>query len=217
MAIAVQPADYSEQEQQGILLVATAEDLKVTDQASLDAAGEMLKTIKAFIAEVMKVTSPVKAATHAAWKAAVKQETDLVGKAEEAERILKYGVGGTAITPVRTSIAGFQKAQKAAADAAKAELDRIQREAEAQAKAQAKETGQPVQAVVVFTPPPPTVAKTAGVSTVTEWGFRITDESLIPREYLMVDEKKIRAVVKAMKKQTNIPGVEAIEGTGVRA
>jgi phage protein D len=215
MALAVQP-DYSEQEQQGILLVAQAEDLKVTDQASLDAAGEMLKSIKLYIAEVQKITGPVKAATHAAWKAAVKQETDLVGKAEEAERILKYGVGGSAITPILTSIAGFAREQKARKDAADAERERIQREAEAAARAKSKETGEPVQAVVIFTPPAPTVAKTQGVGTVAEWGFRITDESLIPREYLMVDEKKIRTVVKAMKKQTNIPGVEAIEGTGVR-
>jgi len=216
MAIAVQPPDYTEQEEQGILLVAQAEDLKVTDQGTFDAAAEMLKTIKAYIAEVKKITGPVKEATHAAWKTAVAQETGLVGQAEEAERILKYGAKGNAIAPEPTSIAGYQRAQKAAADAARAEIERVQREAEVKAKEQAKATGVPVQAVVVFTPPPPAVPKATGIGFTPEWGFRITDESLIPREYLMVDEKKIRAVVKAMKKQTNIPGVEAIEGTGVR-
>lgn len=216
MAIAVQPPDYSEQEQQGLVLVASAEDLKVTDAATFDAAAEMLKSIKAYVAEVRKITTPVKEATHAAWRTAVKQETDLVSKAEEAERILKYGAKGTAITPEATSIAGYQRAEKAKADAAKAEMDRIQREAEAQARAQAKATGAPVQAVVVFTPPPPQVPRSAGVSFTPQWGFEITDAALIPREYLMVDEKKIGAVVRAMKHQTNIPGVKAIEGTGVR-
>lgn len=216
MAIAVQP-DYTAQQEEGILLVANAEDLKVIDQASLDAAGEMLKNIKAYVAEVKKITTPVKEATHAAWKAAVAQETGLISKAEEAEKILKYGQGRTAMNPLPTSIAGFQAAQKAAADAAKAEIDRIQREAEKEAAARAKTTGQPVQAVVSFTAPPPPVAKTQGVGYVPEWGFIITDESLIPREYLLVDEVKIRKVVKAMKHQTNIPGVKAIEGTGVRA
>jgi len=200
------------------VLVAEAEDLKVIDQASLDAAGEMLKNIKAYVAEVKKITTPVKEATHAAWKAAVAQETGLISKAEEAEKILKYGgQGRTAMNPLPTSIAGFQKAEKAKADAAKAEMERIQREAEAQAKAQAKATGQPVQAVVVFTPPVPQAPKVAGIGFTPEWGFQITDESLIPRAYLMVDEKKIRAVVKAMKGQTSIPGILAIEGTGVRA
>jgi hypothetical protein len=216
MAIAVQPPDYSEQEQQGLVLVSEAEDLKVTDQATFDQAAEMLKTIKAYLAEVKKVTAPVVAATHAAWKAALAQQQGLAGKAEEAERILKYGAKGNAITPEPTSIAGYQKAEKAKADAAKAEMDRIQREAEAQARAQAKATGAPVQAVVVFTPPPPQVPKAAGVAFTPQWGFEITDAALIPREYLMVDEKKIGAVVRAMKAQTNIPGVKAIEGTGVR-
>jgi len=91
--------DYSEQEQQGLVLVAEAEDLKVIDQASLNAAGEMLKSIKLYIAEVQKITSPVKAATHAAWKAAVAQETGLLGKAEEAERILGEGGGAKGGTP----------------------------------------------------------------------------------------------------------------------
>jgi hypothetical protein len=217
MAIAVQPPDYTAQQEEGILLVASAEDLKVCDQATLDAAGEMLKSIKLYIAEVQKITGPVKAATHAAWKAAVAQETGLVSKAEEAEKILKYGAGRTAMNPSPTSIAGFQATQRAAADAAKAEIDRVQREAEKEAQARAKATGQPVQAVVTFTAPPPAVAKTQGVGYTPEWGFKITNEALIPREYLMVDEKKIRAVVKAMKKLTNIPGVEAVEGTGVRA
>lgn len=39
------------------------------------------------------------------------------------------------------------------------------------------------------------------------WRFEITDESLLPREYFSPDEKKIGAVVRAMKTATNIPGV----------
>lgn len=53
---------------------------------------------------------------------------------------------------------------------------------------------------------PKTIRATLGsASTKTVWDFKITDESLIPREYLVVDEKKIRAVVKAGIR--NIPGV----------
>lgn len=45
----------------------------------------------------------------------------------------------------------------------------------------------------------------------TNWTFEITDISLIPREYLVVDEKKIRSIVKAMQSATKIPGVRAYE------
>jgi phage-related minor tail protein len=67
-----------------------------------------------------------------------------------------------------------------------------------------------------FTPPPPAVEleKTAGISYTEKWNFEITDEKLIPRDYLIPDEKKIRTIVKAMKGATNIPGVRVFdEGT----
>jgi hypothetical protein len=52
------------------------------------------------------------------------------------------------------------------------------------------------------------VPKQEGISSRKDWNFRITNEMLIPREYLMVNEKAIRAVVKAQKSLTKIPGVE---------
>lgn len=53
---------------------------------------------------------------------------------------------------------------------------------------------------------PKTIQASMGSATTrTTWDFQIVDESLIPREYMVVDEKKIRAVVKAGIR--NIPGV----------
>jgi hypothetical protein len=57
--------------------------------------------------------------------------------------------------------------------------------------------------------PPDAAPKTAGVTTREHWTFRITDAAAIPREYLVPDEPTIRAVVRALKGATNIPGVEA--------
>jgi F0F1-type ATP synthase membrane subunit b/b' len=50
-----------------------------------------------------------------------------------------------------------------------------------------------------------TKTEKASISIGTEWLFKITDEKKIPREYLMVDEKKIKAVIKAGCR--NIDGV----------
>ncbi len=216
MAIAVQP-DYTAQQEEGILLVASAEDLKVTDQASLDAAGEMLKNIKAYQKAVIALTDPAVKAGKAAHDAALRLRSNLIDKADEAEKILKYGATGNSMAPAPTSIAGFQRAQKAAADAAKAEIDRVQREAEKEAAARAKATGQPVQAVVTFTAPPPAVPKAAGLAFTDAWGFEIIDPAAIPAEYKIIDEKRIGAVVRALKGQTNIPGIRVFCGTGVRA
>ena len=43
------------------------------------------------------------------------------------------------------------------------------------------------------------------------WEFRVVDLSLVPREYLVLDEKKVSKVVKAFKAETRIPGIEAFE------
>lgn len=58
-------------------------------------------------------------------------------------------------------------------------------------------------AAVVRTEPP----KIAGQSVREVWCFQIEDAALIPREYLMPDEKKIRGFVNSMKADARVPGV----------
>ena len=47
------------------------------------------------------------------------------------------------------------------------------------------------------------------------WTFRVVDATAIPREFMLVDEVKIRKVVLAMKEQTNIPGIEAFQEASI--
>jgi hypothetical protein len=42
------------------------------------------------------------------------------------------------------------------------------------------------------------------------WTAKVVDPEKVPREFLIIDQKKIDGVVKAMKSLTNIPGVEAV-------
>lgn len=65
----------------------------------------------------------------------------------------------------------------------------------------------PVVAVAKFTP------KTQTVLT-TWWKFRVTDLMAVPREYLMLDEVKTGQVVRALKAQTKIAGIEAYSERG---
>ena len=50
--------------------------------------------------------------------------------------------------------------------------------------------------------------KVQGIKTVTRWKYKIIDESLIPREYLMPNEKLLANTAVATKGATKIPGVE---------
>lgn len=51
----------------------------------------------------------------------------------------------------------------------------------------------------------------------TNWTFEVVDPALVPREYLCVDETKVRGVVKACKGETNIPGIRVFSETKVGA
>lgn len=57
----------------------------------------------------------------------------------------------------------------------------------------------------------PTAPKVEGVSYRGLWRHQIVDAALVPREYLVIDEQKIAAVVKATKGTLSIPGVRVYE------
>lgn len=103
-----------------------------------------------------------------------------------------------------------QAEQRKADEAAQRERDRISAQA-AKATAAGKDEkaaaleqrAAEVVAPVIQREPP----KVAGVSTREVWKFAIVDAALVPREYTLIDESKIRRVVGAMKGDTAIPGV----------
>jgi hypothetical protein len=57
----------------------------------------------------------------------------------------------------------------------------------------------------------PAAPKVEGVTTRESWNFKITDERLVPREFLAVDEDKIRRHVRNLKTFAVIPGVEVFK------
>ena len=72
---------------------------------------------------------------------------------------------------------------------------------------------------LIPTPPPPAtdlVPKMEGISSATTWTFDVVDESLVPREFLELDRKKILGVVRAMKADTRIAGIIPRPDLGLR-
>ncbi len=101
-----------------------------------------------------------------------------------------------------------EKATEAERKSLLAMADAADRKANAAAvKVEAKET-QAAAAVAPVIQVQATDTKMKGVNTLTVWKFRITDASLVPRDYLMVDEVKLTKFAKAMKDGVKIPGVE---------
>ncbi len=54
-----------------------------------------------------------------------------------------------------------------------------------------------------------------GVTVKHPWDFEVTDPDAVPREYLKIDEQKIRLVVRALKERTAIPGVRVFKTTQI--
>lgn len=59
--------------------------------------------------------------------------------------------------------------------------------------------------------------KVPGISKKTTWKFRITDESKIPREYLIPDERGLADIAKKTKGKLDIPGIEFYPDTTISA
>jgi len=180
-------------------------------------AGEILLTIKGLRKEINSFFDPICTKAFEAHKEAVAQKKRADAPLVEAEGIIK------------PRIAAWNAEQERIR---KAEEDRLREEARKQEEERrledailAEQSGNkeeaaaimdtPVQAPVVVVPK--SIPKVAGVSMTKQWKFRITDANKIPRQYLTVDEQKIGAIVRALKDQANIPGVEVFSVDSVSA
>jgi phosphoenolpyruvate carboxylase len=143
----------------------------------------------------------------------------------------------TAVTTARAYLTAQRTAYQAEQERLRREAERaaqaaIQAEEQARALADAallEQQGQPelaasvVEAALTATPAPIVIPsdlpKTDGVAIVERWDFEVLNARLVPAEYLMVDEKKVGAVVRAMKGETRIPGIRvfAVKGERVTA
>ena len=131
-------------------------------------------------------------------EAARKERERLEAQAREAERKAREKADADRRAAEAAAAVGrAAEAEKLAARAAA-----IEEKAAAKVDDLATRAATTVAQVVVRDPP-----KVAGVSTREVWRFEITDAAQIPREYLVVDEARIRTVVQALKGDARIPGV----------
>jgi hypothetical protein len=131
-------------------------------------------------------------------EAARKERERLEAQAREAER--KAREKAEADRKAAEAAAAAGRAEEAAKLAARAAA--TEEKAAAKADDLALRAATTVAAVIAREPP-----KVAGVSTREVWKFEITDPAAVPREYLVVDEARIRKVVQALKGDAKIAGV----------
>ncbi len=208
-------------EEKAVSILDHARAVKVTDSATYTAAGTLWKSIGDMIKEVKDTFDPICEAAHQAHKKAVEKRAKFLDPLTAAQKSVKglmsaYDYAQELIRKAAQrrleEIARKQAEEQALLDAIAAEEEAKKSGATKEEAAQEAETiiEQPVYVAPVVIPK--AVPKMQGGPVYrTIWKFSVTDSTKIPREYLCIDTMKIGQIVRALKGQTNIPGIKAYE------
>lgn len=208
-------------EEKALSIVDQAKAVKVTDASTYTAAGTLWKAIGDMIKEVKDTFDPICDAAHRAHKQAVEKRAKYLDPLAAAQKSIKGLM--SAYDAEQERIRREEQARLEAEARKKEEERRLQEaiEAEEALRAQgatkeevAQETAAILETPVIFAPiviPKTTPKLQGGPVYRTIWKARIVTESLIPRQYMVPDMVKINGVVRSLKAQHGIPGVEAYE------
>lgn len=173
------------------------------------AADFMLK-IKSHRKLISEKLSPPKQAAHSAWSKICALERELDTPYEAAEVEVKNGMSAY----LREEEIKRRKTE--AEMRAKLQKEEEDRRLETASKLEVEGKHEQAAAVIekpIVTPPVTIAApeKVQGESRKKVWRFKVTDDAIVPREFMVVDERKIRQAVNLYKDKTKIPGVDVWE------
>lgn len=190
-------------------IVARAHALEIrTPQDRADVSG-FLKAVKVASAEVhARMDSAVETA-HTAHKAAVALRKSFLGPLEEAERLAKIKAGKWDRDQAEAEKARVEIEQAKANAETERERQRLLKRADTVKTPELAETlREQAEAIVAPVVQIATPAKVAGESARVTWKARVVDVSLVPREYMIVNETALQAMARATNGAIRVPGVE---------
>jgi len=208
MGEAAEVITIQEIQERALTVPEKARNVKIMDDKTYEAAGEILLQIKDLRKQIDAAFDPIIKKAHEAHKEAVSQKKRADAPLVEAENILKPQIGAYLAEKERQR---REEEERLREEARKQEEEERLRAAIAAEQAGQKEVAEEIMETPFVVAPvvvPKTTPKVAGISTRQNWKFRIVSEKLIPREYLAPDMVKIGGVVRALKDKANIPGVE---------
>lgn len=186
-----------------------ASELVVKDNGSREIAILTIRKVKISKEQIINFFKDSKTKAHAAWKSVVASEKSFTDRLEIIEKIAK-GIISKYDTEQEEIRRNEQARLQADADAqARRERERLEKEA-AKLKTPEKIQERLEQAEAVIAPIVQVVEaeKVKGSSTKEVWKARVVDVSIVPREYMIVNQKALDAFAKATKGAINIKGVE---------
>jgi len=214
-------------EEESTSLCALAQTLEIRTPDELACAGEALGDIKTLRKQIDETFDPHIRAAHEQHRALLATKTRFNAPLESAERLLKQRTGKYLQEQEAARLAEQRRLETEARSQEQARRDAETAAIIAWAKAEAKAAATRPEAKVILAEakqetaaiaaapmivsvslmePAPPAPK--GITKTTVWKFKIVDATLIPREYLLADEVKIGKIVRAMRGETRIPGIE---------
>jgi hypothetical protein len=176
--------------------IVTLAQLPIVTQADYENAAGILKAAKGMIKVFDGIFDPLIKQANDHTKSIREEKKKHTDRLEQAEQTLRGKV-----TAYITEQQRIQREEQQKRDAEQKKLDD---EAKAANEFLAEVGAAPVLAERVA---PVAEVEKAGISFRKVWKYEIIQESLIPREYLAIDEVKIGLQVRALKDALTIPGV----------
>ena len=194
-------------------VVINAASMNVTCAEEYTVASNFLKTIKFAQSKVTAFFAPMKQKAHEAHKAITMQESAMLKPLHDAENALKRNMLTFYAEQERIRIDAQRKLQAEADEAARKERERLLREASKLKTPELREQRMEQAASVIA--PVVQVSSVApvvsGQSVRKTWTAKVVDVSLVPREWMVVNQSALDAFARSTKGAVKVAGVEFVE------
>ena len=198
-------------ESQALVMSEQARLISVTDKMSMEIADNTVDEIGKAITRINNHYKPLADAAFKSHRLITTQWNKMKQPLEDVK------------THLVNQVKAYQRKVREEAEAEQRRLAEIARKQEEERRlaeaieAEKEGNAEEAQAIIeeeMFVPTPivrPDVPKVDGRRYATKWSWKVTDINKVPREYLIVDQIKMNGIVRAMKGQTRISGIEVFE------
>ena len=203
-------------EKESNALVVQANNFEIKTQEHYANCANFKKICAAMRKKILETFDPIVKKSKNAYDEARGQRDKHLEPVISAENIAKNKVKQYENEQFKIQQEAERKARMIAEEKARKERERIERQAEkAIEKGQDEKAETLIEKAEEVMPEPvtvmPTIDRVKGMGIRRLWKFRIVDATKIPREYFKIDEMKIGQVVRALKENTNIAGIQVYQ------
>jgi hypothetical protein len=204
--------ETGEVESKALSIVEQAKGIAIIDADSYVAAGTIWKGIRDMMNEISETFDPIIQQQHKAHKMAIEKKNKFFIPLENAAKAVKKLMANYDQEQEKKRLLEQRRLEE---EARKKEEDMRLEEAILAEAMGDTEGAKEILDEPVFVPPVVVAKETpkiqGGPVSRTIYKFRITDASLIPRQFLIPDMVAIGGVVRSLKEKASIPGIEVYE------